>query len=55
MDRVNRELVAIYLILMRKLEQFKSTRFIEALKDQRTPLQEEWLKRAETKIPIGKH
>lgn len=27
----------------------------EALKDQRTPLQEEWLKRAETKIPIGKH
>jgi hypothetical protein len=35
MDRVNRELVAIYLILMRKLEQFKSTRFIEALKDQR--------------------
>jgi hypothetical protein len=35
MDRVNRELVAIYLILMRKLEQFKSMRFIEALKDQR--------------------
>lgn len=35
MDRVNRELVAIYLILMRKLEQLKSTRFFEALKDQR--------------------
>jgi hypothetical protein len=35
MDRVNRELVAIYLILMRKLEQLKSTRFFEAFKDQR--------------------
>lgn len=35
MERVNRELVTIYLSLMRKLEQFKSTRFFQALKDQR--------------------
>lgn len=35
MDKVNRELVTIYLSLIRKMEQFKSTRFFEALKDQR--------------------
>ena len=35
-----------------KAKTFEET---ETLKDQRTPLQEEWLKRAETKIPIGKH
>jgi hypothetical protein len=35
MDRVNRELVTISLLLMRKLNHFKSTRFFEALKDQR--------------------
>jgi hypothetical protein len=35
MDRAKRKLVTIYLGLMRKLEQLKSTRFFEALKDQR--------------------
>jgi hypothetical protein len=35
MDRVNRELVTISLLLMRKFDQFKSTRFFQALKDQR--------------------
>jgi hypothetical protein len=35
MDKVNRELVTIYLSLIRKMERFKSTRFFEALKDQR--------------------
>ena len=35
MDKVNRELVTIYLLLSRKLERFKSTRFFQALKDQR--------------------
>lgn len=35
MDKVNRELVTIYLLLSRTLERFKSTRFFQALKDQR--------------------
>ena len=35
MKRVNRETVNIYLFLMRKLERFKSTRFFQALNDQR--------------------
>ena len=35
MDRINRELVTIYLSLIRKIERFKSTRLFEALKDQR--------------------
>jgi hypothetical protein len=35
MERINRELVTIYLSLIRKLELFKSTRFFQALKDQR--------------------
>ena len=32
---MNRELVTIYLLLSRKMERFKSTRFFQALKDQR--------------------
>ena len=35
MERVNRELVSVYLVLVRKVEQLKSTRFFQALKDQR--------------------
>jgi hypothetical protein len=35
MDKMNRELVTIYLLLSRKMERFKSTRFFQALKDQR--------------------
>jgi hypothetical protein len=35
MDRVSREIVTICLALTRKLDQFKSTRFFQALKDQR--------------------
>jgi hypothetical protein len=35
MERVNRELVSVYLVLVRKVEQFKATRFFQALKDQR--------------------
>ena len=35
MNQVNRGLVTIYLSLIRKMERFKSTRFFEALKDQR--------------------
>lgn len=35
MDRANREMVNIYLILMRNLERMRSTRLFQALKDQR--------------------
>jgi hypothetical protein len=35
MERVNKEIVKIYLSIMRKMELFKSTRFFQALKDQR--------------------
>lgn len=35
MDRANREMVNIYLILMRNLERIRSTRLFQALKDQR--------------------
>lgn len=35
MERINRELVTIYISLARKVEWFKSTRFFQALKDQR--------------------
>jgi hypothetical protein len=35
MDRVNREMVNIYLLLIRKVDRFKSTRFFQALNDQR--------------------
>jgi hypothetical protein len=35
MERVNRELVSVYLVLIRKVEQLKSTRFFQALNDQR--------------------
>jgi hypothetical protein len=35
MDKVNMEIVNVYLVLVRKIERFKSTRFFQALKDQR--------------------
>jgi hypothetical protein len=35
MHRVNREIVNVYIILMRKVERIKSTRLFQALKDQR--------------------
>jgi hypothetical protein len=35
MERVNREIVNIYLLLIRKVDCFKSTRFFQALNDQR--------------------
>lgn len=35
MERANRELITIYLSLIRGVHRFKSTRFFQALKDQR--------------------
>jgi hypothetical protein len=35
MNRVNRELISVYLAGIRRLERFKSTRFFQALRDQR--------------------